>query len=211
MRHSSENIQQHLRPFTATITTNTSNASSTNIGESNDFHSANVNSDTILSLLNSHASVNNNSSSNKYLNINRSVSSPITGKLGRELSVAGVNALYNEYCTATDKKISLYESNKNISMNRLHTSAASTILAKSEHRKGTPIPDDISSDNVNNNLAKNESLMEDLDDIIESPKLSNTRYPQKNETNIWINTSTASDETVAADSNVLMGQKSTDR
>ncbi|XP_063697061.1 anoctamin-4 [Culicoides brevitarsis] len=203
MRHSSENIQQHLRPFTATTITRNTPSDRNN----NHVEGVNVNSDTILSLLNSHTARNSvNNHSNQYLNINRrSVSSPVSGKLGRELSVASVNALYEEYCTSADKNvIKLYNQEHQRSMHRLNS--------ESENRKGTPIPEEITArDSAAINNAKNESLMEDLDDIIESPKLSNnSRYPVKNDTNIWINTSTASDETVAADSSVLMGQKSTD-
>lgn len=217
MRHSSENIQQQ-RPFTTIATTTSTNVNNKSNVESYDFNnsSCNSNNDTISSLLDSHKySVNN-----KNLNINRSVSTPASGKLGRGLNVASVNALYNEYFSnnnfyensKTNSAI-LCETNnteRDSSMNRINSSGKSY----NEKRKATPIPDS-SNSSVSKKLDKHESLMEDLDDIIESPKIIR-RYPKSNETNIWINTSTASDETVAADSSdrhssVLMGQKSTDR
>lgn len=221
MRHSSENIQQQ-RPFTTIATTTNTNVNKTNNSKSYNFNnnnsSCNVNSDTISSLNSHKYSVNNYDNNVKNLNVNRSVSTP-AGKIGRGLSVASVNALYNEYFGVNyyekNSKInnnrSLCENNNieaeddNVSMNRVSSSG---INYNEKQRKGTPIPELDAS--VNKKLDKNESLMEDLDDIIESPKIPH-RYPKNNETNIWINTSTASDETVAADSSVLMGQKSTDR
>lgn len=202
MRHSSENIQQQ-RPFTTIATT-----TSTNVNKTFEKSYNSNNDDTIPSLLNSHQYSVTNKNYNQNLNINRSVSSPITGKLGNKgLGVASVNALYNEYCSNDfyenyKTNARLYEKFNDIPMNRNNSSLYN------EKRKATPIPQLDSS--VNKELSKSESLMEDLDDIIESPKI-NSRYPKTNETNIWINTSTASDETVVADSRVLMGQKSTDR
>lgn len=205
MRHSSENIQQQ-RPFTTIATTTTS---TNNVNRANEKTPNSTNNDTILSLLNnSHSKYSVNNNNHQNLNINRSVSSPITGKGDRRsLSVVSVNALYNDY------RGNNYHENTKINaslceMNRVKSSGKTY----NETRKATPIPDlDGSAAAARKELEQSESLMEDLDDIIESPKLTNSRYPKTNETNIWINTSTASDETVAADSGVLMGQKSTDR
>lgn len=227
MRHSTENVQQQ-RPFTTIATKTSTNVNNINDYNSNESSSCNSsNNDTIPSLLSSDKyGVNNNKNNNNGKNlINRHVSAPVTDKLiGRKLSVASVNALYNEYLSKcyNDSEISSqkYRIEHDLSMNRINNSSANSDTTIGEKRRGTPIPDLDNSFNSNNKkFDKHESLMEDLDDIIESPNVPrrfNNKNCNDNETNIWINTSTTSDETVAADSsdrqsNVLMGQKSTDR